>query len=196
MPTSVAITAVDSPVRRPPKVPNAVLGMLIFVITEVMFFAGLISAHTITRASATMGWPPPGQPRLPFETTAFNTAALVASGALLIAARRAFEKERSSARTPLALAIFLGAFFVFAQGVEWFALLREGLTLTSSPHGSFFYLIVGTHAVHAVLALGVLAWALRELMRDRLNSVTFSTVVVLWTFVVTIWPFLYLKVYL
>ena len=50
--------------------------------------------------------------------------------------------------------MLLGAFFVLFQGVEWVALLREGLTLTSSTHGAFFYLIIGTHALHAVVALG------------------------------------------
>lgn len=193
---SAAGTSSPASTRRSPRVPNEVLGMLIFIITEAMFFAGLISAHTITRASATMGWPPPGQPRLPFESTAFNTAALLLSGLLVLAARRKFLEERAAARAPLAIAIFLGAFFVLAQGVEWISLLHEGLTLTSSPHGSFFYLIVGTHAVHAVVALAVLGWAASALWRDRLTLVAFSTVTILWSFVVLIWPFLYLKVYL
>jgi len=43
-------------------------------------------------------------------------------------------------------ALVLGAFFVVGQGLEWLALLRHGLTLTSSQLGSFFYLIVGLHA--------------------------------------------------
>ena len=49
-----------------PRVPNAVLGTIVFVVAETMFFAGLISAHTIARASAIGGmWPPAGQPRFP-----------------------------------------------------------------------------------------------------------------------------------
>lgn len=170
--------------------------MLIFVITEVMFFAGLISAHTITKAAAPLGWPPPGQPRLPLESTAFNTAALILSGILLLAARRTYDKDQESARIPFGIAIFLGSFFVVAQGVEWFALLREGLTLTSSPHGSFFYLIVGSHAFHAIVAIGALIWGMVSLSRRQLSAAAFSTVAVFWSFVVAIWPFLYLKVYL
>src|SRR6202142_1043980 len=66
------------------RVPNAVLGTIVFVVAEIMFFAALISAHTIARASAMEGmWPPPGQPRLPVERTAINTAALLLSGVLL-----------------------------------------------------------------------------------------------------------------
>src|ERR1019366_3006034 len=66
------------------RLPNAVLGMIIFVIAEIMFFAALMSAHTIARSSALGGvWPPPGQPRLPVERTAINTCVLLLSGVLL-----------------------------------------------------------------------------------------------------------------
>lgn len=192
--SSVASTPLR--LRADPAVPDAVLGMLIFVIAEVMFFAGLISAHTITEASAPMGWPPPGQPRLPIESTAFNTGALVLSGVLLLAARRKFRDGASAALPPALLALGLGAFFVFAQGVEWVALLSEGLTMTSSTHGAFFYLIVGAHGLHAIAAIGAVAWALLRLRRGALAPDTFSAIVVLWTFVVAIWPALYAKVYL
>ena len=48
------------------------------------------------------------------------------------------------------LVMLLGAFFVVFQGAEWLALIGQGLTLTSSALGSFFYLIVGSHGLHAV----------------------------------------------
>jgi heme/copper-type cytochrome/quinol oxidase subunit 3 len=111
-------------------------------------------------------WPPPGQPRLP------------------VAVR------------PMAAAIALGAFFVGFQGWEWLGLLREGLTLTSSQHGSFFYLIVGMHAAHAVAAIGALAWAWRRLVDLRLSSGAFGATAVFWYFVVAVWPVLYWRVYL
>jgi heme/copper-type cytochrome/quinol oxidase subunit 3 len=176
--------------------PNAVLGMLIFVFVEVMFFAGMISAFLITRAGAVLGWPPPGQPRLPVGETALNSLALIASGVALFLAGRAYRRERRRARVPLALAIGLGAFFVFFQGVEWVALIREGLTLTSSTHGSFFYLIVGMHAAHAVVALGALVYVFGRLRRRLLNHSTFAAARVFWYFVVGVWPVLYLVVYL
>jgi len=181
--------------RREPVIANSVLGMLIFVASETMFFAGLISAFTIVRSGA-MVWPPPGQPRLPIEETAVNTAALLASGVLLMFARRAFGKDRSRASRPLLAAIGLGAFFVVFQGVEWVALLREGLTLTSSTQGSFFYLIVGIHALHAVVALALLIRAWLRLRRGWLASSQLAAAEVFWYFVVGLWPILYLRVYL
>jgi cytochrome c oxidase subunit 3 len=88
--------------------------MLIFVIAEMMMFAGLMSAFSIVKAGA-LGWPPPGQPRLPVEATAFNTAALLASAVFLFFANRAYARNRNLAKRPLFAAMGLGAFFVVFQ---------------------------------------------------------------------------------
>jgi len=170
--------------------------MLFFILTEVMLFAGMISAFTITKSSAVLGWPPPGQPRLPADETMVNTIALLLSGVVLFWAGRAFARERRSARGPLFTAWALGAFFVLFQGIEWVHLLQEGLTIQSSQHGAFFYLIVGTHALHAVGAIAALSMVAHRLRRGRLASSTFQAVRVFWYFVVLVWPVLYTLVYL
>lgn len=178
-------------------VSDAVLGMLLFVFTEVMLFSGLISAHTIVKSrSAGQMWPPFGQPRLPAEQTAVNTAALLASGVALLLAHFAFRRAPRRALAPMALAVFLGAFFVAFQGREWVALLGEGLTMTSSTYGAFFYLIVGTHGLHALAAIAALGWAWWRLREGRLTAPQFGAVQIFWYFVVLVWPFLYLRVYL
>lgn len=175
--------------------PNGVFGMLIFVVAEVMLFAGFVSAFTIMRRSALV-WPPPGQPRLPVEETAFNTAILVASGVAMLLAGRAFRRHAPSASRPLVAAIGLGAAFVVLQGREWWMLIGEGLTLTSSALGAFFYLIVGLHALHAIAALGFLVYAWRRLARGFLPPGVMGAAEVLWLFVVAVWPFLYWRIYL
>jgi cytochrome c oxidase subunit 3 len=172
------------PVRGKPLVSNGVLGMLLFIFAEMMFFAGLISAHTIVKA------------RLPIEQTAVNTAALLVSGIVLLLSWFAFKREPSSARIPLALSILLGGFFVYAQGQEWIALLGEGLTIQSSSYGGFFYLIVGAHALHAMGAIAALAWAWHRLYKGALTANQLATVAAFWYFVVLLWPLLYLQVYL
>jgi cytochrome c oxidase subunit 3 len=185
------------PTKRAPLVSNGVLGMLVFIFTEVMFFAGLISAHSIARSNAAgQMWPPFGQPRLPVQETAVNTAALLVSGIVLVIAWFAFRRERSSARIPLLLSILLGGFFVWFQGLEWAALLQEGLTIQSSSYGAFFYLIVGSHAVHAVAALAGMAWAWLRLDKNELTASQLATVSAFWYFVVLVWPVLYITVYL
>ena len=180
--------------RREPIIPNGVLGMLIFVMTEIMLFAGLISAFTIVKSGAPV-WPPPGQPRLPLEETAVNTGALLLSGVLLFVARRRYQRDPSRARAPLLGSMLLGLFFVVFQGAEWVALIEQGLTLTSSALGSFFYLIVGIHGLHAVAALLVLASAWVRIQRGWLAQRHLAAAEVFWYFVVGIWPVLYLVVY-
>jgi cytochrome c oxidase subunit 3 len=190
--TPVALRG-EAGVRR---VPNGVLGMMIFVAAEVMFFASLISAHTIARSTAVGGlWPPPGQPRLPVERTAFNTAVLLLSGVLLWLANRSMNSMPRLARRYLEGAVGLGIAFVSLQGVEWVGLLREGLTLRSSSHGAFFYLIVGAHALHAVAAIVALAWVYLLMRRGRQMPEAFAATQVFWYFVVLVWPVIYLRVY-
>ena len=176
---------------------HALFGMAIFVFTEVMLFTAFMSAFLITRNSVPPGsWPPPDQPRLPFERTAFNTLALLASGVLVWTAHRALVRRGpEAARTPLSLGLGLGVLFVGLQGVEWAGLLKQGLTLQSSQVGSFFYLIIGCHALHAIVALGLLAWCWVSLFAGRLLPSRFGAAQLFWYFVVLVWPALWLVVY-
>lgn len=177
---------------------HATLGMALFVFAEIMLFAGFISAYAIVEGSAMPGmWPPPDQPRLPIERTALNTLALLASGVLLFVGGRRFRRAGpAAARRWMLGALALGAAFVVFQGLEWAALLRHGLTLTSSQLGAFFYLIIGTHGLHAVAAILALGWSLLALRAGRLGESALGAVELFWYFVVLVWPLLYWKVYL
>ncbi len=197
MPSVVHVSG-EPPARRQ-LVSSAVLGMLIFIAVELMFFAGLISAFTIVKSTAPPGaWPPPGQPRLPIELTGVTTLVLLASGALAWLAWRAFTRGDAASRVarPLIAAAALGATFVVVQGIEWVRLVGEGLTMRASTYGSFFSMIVGAHALHAVAALAALVWCWRRHATGRLPPSSFAAVLALWTFVVALWPALYAVVYL
>ena len=185
------------PRKRKKLVSDAVLGMLLFVFVEIMLFAGFISAFVIIKAHAVGSvWPPPNQPRLPFEETAVNTTALIASGIVLLIAHRMYLKGQESVRRLLIAATLLGGMFVTLQGVEWLALIREGLTITSSTYGALFYTVIGAHAAHAVAAILALAWATLRLGLGTLTREVLSAVAIFWYFVVLVWPFLYFVVYL
>lgn len=179
-------------------VQNGVFGMAIAVFVEVMLFAGFISAFIIVRQSSPPGlWPPPDQPRLPIATTAFNTAMLLASGVMLFLAHRAFGRRghRPAARL-MGISILMGGFFVVLQGIEWARLIGQGLTLTSSQLGGFFYTIVGAHAAHAATAILVLAFHWRAMRVGRLSPSAFGAGQLFWYFVVLMWPVIYWQVYL
>jgi heme/copper-type cytochrome/quinol oxidase subunit 3 len=183
--------------RRREVVPSSVLGMLIFIGTEVMFFSGLISAFTITRAgSPALAWTLPSGLVLPAAETAFNSVALILSGVLMFLAHRSFRVgDVAKAARTLLVATLLGALFVLLQGREWWALLSQGVTMQSSTLGAFFYLIVGTHALHAVGAIVGLAVAWARMRRGTLSPGFFFGAQTFWYFVVGIWPVIYLRVY-
>jgi cytochrome c oxidase subunit 3 len=137
----------------------------------------------------------PGQPLLPAASTAVNTAALLLSGALLLGAQRAFAKGRPAARHLVLASFLLGVLFVGLQGREWAGLLSQGLTLTSSRLGGFFYFIVGTHALHALGALAVLGRVAWQFRAGRPDAGLFYGAQTFWYFVVLMWPVIYVRVY-
>ncbi len=174
----------------------AVLGVLIFIGAEVMFFSGLMSAYNIARAKVPMAiWPPPDQPRLPVESTAANSVVLLLSGVLLWLAVRAFQKNNYAVKLAVVSGI-LGAVFVAVQGYEWLELLSQGLNMQRSAHASFFYLIVGTHGVHVIGGLVGLLTVVRRMLLGTATLAQLRAAQVFWSFVVLIWPVLYVMVYL
>lgn len=193
----MATTAGRMPQRRM-LLPNQILGMGIFIVTEMMFFAGLISAYSISRAGA-ISWPPPGQPRLPIEVTAINTLILAASGFIMYRADRAAKASGrlDAIAVQVGHAAILGATFVLVQGIEWARLLQYGLRLGASGlYGSFFYLIVGAHALHALGGITVLLWFRRGIRKGTVSIDTLHAVTMFWVFVAGLWPILYTLVYL
>ena len=181
-------------------IPNAILGMIFFIGTEVMLFAGLISSYMVIRAGEAV-WPPFGQPRLPIEATAFNTAVLLLSGLLLFKAGRDYASPftKIKAHRLLTISMGLGVFFVLFQGFEWVRMIGFGLTMNSSLFGSIFYLIIGMHATHAIGGLCALVYVWAQTHPEKkvgLSPDAFAAGRLFWYFVVGIWPILYVIVYL
>lgn len=173
-------------------IPSPVLGILIFVVGELMFFSALISTRVVIKASAGI-FAPPENVKLPVLMTGFNTAVLLLSGILMIAAGFKHGSERS--KTLYALAIATGGFFLGVQGYEWFNLLKFGMTMTSGIFGATFYLIIGCHALHAFAALFVMIWYYRAYSKNRFGKEGMLALQIYWLFVVLIWPVLYSLVY-
>ena len=183
--------------EREPRISNSALGMVAFIGTELMFFAALISAFLII-SSAAEAWPPEGQPRLPIYVTALNSLVLFASGWMMFKAYHSCKATSFSEETSklVRITMWLGIVFVAVQGIEWIRLLSYGLTMTSSQYGAFFYLIIGTHAVHAIGAVIGLRRLSLKLEKGTLRLETFQAVQLFWFFVVGVWPILYVLVYL
>jgi len=187
--------------QRPPRVPVAhgLIGVMIFIGSEVMFFAGLITAFVILRAGA-LAWPPPGQPRLPVEVSGVNALVLIASGFAMYKALREIRRDRREAAIKWIIATaLLGAAFLTVQGFEWLRLVGFGLTVSSSLYGGIFYTAVGAHGLHVAAAMVALLFVLRGAIAGRYTSSDCHGVEVCWlywSFVVVLWPILYAFLYL
>lgn len=182
-------------VARAPAVPSQVLGMGIFLLTEVMLFGGLVSAYLVLRGQAAV-WPPPGQPRLPVAVTAVNTLLLAASAWPAWRVVPALVAGHGPARRRLIAALTLGLAFLAIQGSEWARLVSYGLTGASSLYGGMFYVIVGAHAAHVAAAAVALTWGIHAAGRGRLGPDGARALRLYWIFVVSVWPPLYALVYL
>src|SRR5262245_10526258 len=178
---------------------NLRLALVFFMGAESMFFAALISALFVLRASLPV-WPPPLQPRLPIEVTTANTAMLLASSfAMVLAARALTRSGRRDVVRWLSVAAVLGAFCLAVQRFEWVRLIRHGLTLSSSTYGTTFYTLIGTHALHVVGALAWLVVTVALASAGRVGRSRGSLVrgcALYWHFVVALWLVLFVTVYL
>lgn len=182
-----------------PPIAPAVLATLFLIAGEIVFFAGLIFAFWVLRLGAPV-WPPPLQPRLPVGLTGANTLVLLASSATMVAAARALRRgDRSGLGRRLAATGTLGAVFLGVQGYEWVRLVGFGLTAASGTYGATFYTLVGAHAAHLLVALAWLAAVAWLAATGRLALARPAPVracALYWHFVVTLWPVLYVSVYL
>jgi heme/copper-type cytochrome/quinol oxidase subunit 3 len=178
---------------------RSLFGLLVFLGTEAMFFAGLISAYLILRAGSGV-WPPVDQPRLPVAVTAINTLVLLVSAYTMHRGVKAIRSGQQKSLTHwLALTGVLGTIFLGVQGVEWFRLLSYGLTFTSSLYGATFYTVIGCHGLHVLAAVVVLLVVFSRALNKNysaLNHTGLELCRVYWFFVVGIWPVLYVLVYL
>lgn len=179
---------------------NAILGMLLFIGAEVMFFAGLIGAFIVLRFGAA-DWPPPGQPRLPVAVTGVNTAILLVSGFTIFKTRRLLKNwHRQNILRGLTITLALGVLFLAVQGFEWTRLIGFGLSFTSNIYGTVFYILIGCHALHV---LGAVIWLMTLVSRLKMNPQAYTASshigiklsVMYWYLVVALWPVLYGLVY-
>lgn len=181
-------------------VSDGVLAMIFLLSTEVMLFAGLISAYIVNLAGASI-WPPVEQPRLPVEVTGVNTLILLLSAVVLYLFTRRVNKTSSidsKSLNLLFLTMMLGSTFLIIQGTEWARLIGYGLTTHSSIYGAFFYTLIGAHGLHVVAGLSILFYlyfAIKGATSFEVAKNKISACILYWYFVVAIWPILYRLVY-
>lgn len=193
--------------------PNLVaVGTIVWLSSELMFFAALFAMYFTTRAVQ--------GPAIWLESThilnitfaTINTTVLVLSSVTcqfgVFAAER-FQPKRTGSllqftkwgmREWFSLTFLMGAFFVGGQIYEYAALVSEGLTLSSNPYGSVFYIATGFHGLH--VTGGLIAFLLvmvRVAKARRFGHSQATTAIVVsyyWHFVDVVWIALFSAIYL
>jgi cytochrome c oxidase subunit III len=205
----VSITATQkAPVR-----PNLVaVGTIVWLSSELMFFAALFAMYFTTRAvQGPKIWAQSTQ-MLNIKFAAVNTTVLVLSSVTcqfgVFAAER-FQARRTGSlwrfsrwgmREWFALTFLMGAFFIGGQIYEYANLVRDGLSFTSRPYGSVFYITTGFHGLHVTGGLiAFLIVMVRVFKAQRFGHSQATTAIVVsyyWHFVDIVWIALFSAIYL
>jgi cytochrome c oxidase subunit III len=187
------------------------VGTIVWLSSELMFFAALFACYFTIRAVAPELWTQEtAHLNVPFSTV--NTTVLVLSSVTcqlgVFAAERGqvgrrgrvFQVSQWGLREWFVLTYLMGAFFIAGQVVEYAELIHLGLTLSSSPYGSVFYLTTGFHGLHVTGGLIAFLYVLgRTFMARRFTheqAVTAIVVSYYWHFVDVVWIALFATIYL
>ncbi|MCL8027052.1 heme-copper oxidase subunit III [Nocardioides sp. BSK12Z-3] len=187
------------------------VGTIIWLSSELMFFAALFAAYFTIRSVSPELWAQSTEVLdVPFALV--NTTILVLSSVTcqlgVFAAERGQVGRKGSLlqvsgwglREWFLLTYVMGAVFVGGQAVEYANLVQEGLTIQASGYGSMFYLTTGFHGLH--VTGGLLAFLLvlgrTYLARRFTHEQAVSAIVVsyYWHFVDVVWIGLFATIYI
>lgn len=172
---------------------TAQVGLAALLATLSMLFAGFTSAYLVRQAGP--DWAPISAPPILW----FNTALLLSSSVTLEAARACMRRCRAEALKRWLLATtLLGLSFLIGQLFAWMQLAAQGVYLSTNPHGSFFYMLTGVHAVHLLGGIFALLYALNGARRRSWTPAQPAAVnlcATYWHFVDGLWVYLFFLIF-
>lgn len=173
-----------------------VLGMVLFVASEAMFFAAFFAAYFTIRANETT-WPPAGIPHLKIDIASILTVILVLSSvAVQLAVRSTRSGHRRSTLIWLGVTVGLGLCFL---GLQLFDYSQLGFGLKDGPFGTLFYVMTGIHMAHVVGGVAFLSLVLWQAGRGRVSAEHHDSLwagAIYWDFVDVVWICLFTVFYL
>jgi len=180
---------------------NPVLGMLLFITSEVMFFGGLFAAYFSVRANAAQ-WPPEEFHEtlkiLPLVGPA--TIILILSSFTCQFAVWAIRRDdRTAFLRSMTVTVALGITFLLMQATDYTALGADGLTLSSGTFGTTYYTLTGFHGAHVFGGVIMLSVVLYRGMAGQFSSKHHDAVEgasLYWHFVDVVWILLFSLLYL
>ncbi len=187
----------------------SILGMWVFLVTEVMFFGGLFMAYLLYRNMYPDAWLA-GSNELNEVLGGVNTLVLIVSSlTMALAVRAAQVGHRMAQIANLILTIIFGSIFLIVKYFEYAAKFEHHLVPGSSFDParepaqqlffSLYFMMTGIHALHMVVGIVLLFIILRMAWKNQFNADYFAPVEVTglyWHFVDIVWIFLFPLLYL
>ena len=187
------------------------VGTIVWLASELMFFAALFAAYFSIRSVSPELWAQETEKlNIPFASV--NTTILVLSSLTcqlgVFAAERGqvgrggsiFNVPKWGLREWFMLTYTMGAVFIAGQALEYVELVHEGTTLSSSAYGSVFYLATGFHGIHVTGGLIAFLFVLGRTYLARKftheQAVTAIVVSYYWHFVDVVWIGLFATIYI
>src|SRR3984893_1798680 len=188
-----------------PAIKPGMMGMYIFLASEVMFFGSLFATYFYLYGSH-LQWPPPPPSSTPeyyvswFPIPLINTVVLLSSGVTCHFAADAIAHDNRRRFFSLQIAtIVLGFAFEFGQLYEFISAFGRGLNLTANTFASAFFTMTGFHGAHVLGGLILLILILYLASKGQFSSqhhVGVAAVTLYWHFVDVVWIFLFGILYL
>jgi cytochrome c oxidase subunit 3 len=172
------------------------LGMLLFIISEIMLFGAFFTAYFFIRVVGEADWPARGE-ELPVAIAGVNTAILLSSSFTM---HWALEGARNENRRALTMGLLttalLGLTFLTIQVNEY---VHLGFSPQDNAQGTIFYGLTGLHGAHVFIGLSLLTFATVRAFRGHFTAKEHRGVEVpgiYWHFVDVMWIFVYSTLYL
>nr|AVN67849.1 cytochrome c oxidase subunit 3 [Polyphaga aegyptiaca] len=176
-------------------------GMILFIISEILFFISFFWAFFHSSLSPTMDigstWPPTGiSPFNPLQIPLLNTAILLASGVTITWSHHSLLKNNHTQTFQgLFITITLGVYFTLLQAYEY---IEAPFTIADSIYGSTFFVATGFHGLHVIIGSSFLLMCMVRhtvLHFSSNHHFGFEAAAWYWHFVDVVWLFLYLSIY-
>ncbi|MCJ0903798.1 heme-copper oxidase subunit III [Rhodococcus sp. ARC_M6] len=180
--------------------PNMVsVGTIVWLSSELMFFAGLFAMYFVARAQAPEGQWPPVPTHLNLWLAVPITLVLIASS--FTCQMGVFAAERGDVfglRRWYTITLAMGTFFVLGQGYEYITLVEHGTTISSSVYGSVFYMTTGFHGMHVIGGLIAFVFLIARTRVSKFTPAQATAAIVVsyyWHFVDIVWIALFATIY-
>jgi cytochrome c oxidase subunit 3 len=183
--------------NRSSRVDAQLLGMLLFIISEIMVFGAFFTAYFFIRVVTGEPWFPFDGHELPVAVAGVNTAILISSSFTLHWAEHSIKKgNRRGLQAGMLATFLLGVTFLFVQ-------INEYVTIGFAPHdfaqGSIFYGLTGLHGAHVFIGLLLLLFVTIRAFRGHFSPEEHRGVEIpgiYWHFVDVMWIVVYVSIYI